>query len=302
MIQARKKMPRQARAILQALAAAALLTILAGTGILNPIDYTASDALYQQREAADGKIVLLGIDQQALEAYGPYNQWGRDIMAQVLETLNRSEEDRPAVIGIDILFAGETELSADTGFAEAAAASGNVVTACLAQFGRPLLGDEEGGYVLGASSVLGLEDSYEALRSVTGQGHINAMLDTDGILRHHLLRITLPDGSQIPSLALACASAYEESRNGPGLELPAVSPRGFWYLPFCGNAGDFEEISIAKVLSGEISASYFSGKIVLIGPYAPGLQDSYVTAMDHASPMYRVEYHANAIQAQLSRN
>ena len=302
MRQARKKMPKRARAVLQNLAAAALLTVLAGTGILNRADYTASDGLYQRREASDGKIVLLGIDQEALEAYGPYHQWGREIVAQVLETLNRSEEDKPVVIGIDILFAGETEPSADTEFAERAAESGNVVTACLAQFGRPLLGDEEGGYALGAFSVVGLEDSYDALRSATGRGHINAMLDTDGILRHHLLRITPPDGSQIPSLALACASAYEEARNGPGLELPAVSPTGFWYLPFCGNAGDFEEISIAKVLSGEVSASYFSGKIVLIGPYAPGLQDSYVTAIDHASPMYGVEYHANAIQALLWGN
>ena len=68
MRQARKKMPKRARAVLQNLAAAALLTVLAGTGILNRADYTASDGLYQRREASDGKIVLLGIDQEALEA------------------------------------------------------------------------------------------------------------------------------------------------------------------------------------------------------------------------------------------
>ena len=33
--------------------------------------------------------------------------------------------------------------------------------------------------------------------------------------------------------------------------------------------------------------------------YAPGLQDSYLTAIDHAVPMYGVEYQANAIHALL---
>lgn len=43
----------------------------------------------------------------------------------------------------------------------------------------------------------------------------------------------------------------------------------------------------------------FAGKIVLIGPYAPGLQDDYLTAADHAMPMYGVEYQANALQVLL---
>ncbi len=292
---------KKVRSILVALAVSALLTLAAATGLLERPDHAASDLLYQQREASDGKIVILGIDQQALEVFGPYNQWSRDIIAQTLETLNQSEDCRPAVIGIDVLFAGESVPEADAHLVKAAAAYGNVITPCLASYGRPLLADADGEYTLGATSILALEQVYASLRSVTGQGHINAMLDTDGILRHHLLQITLPEGRQIPSLALACTRQYLESRgeDHAALSLPPVSPMGFWYLPFSGIPGDMEEISIARVLSGEISPSYFSGKIVLIGPFAPGLQDSYVTAIDHASPMYGVEYQANAIQALL---
>lgn len=290
---------KKVRSILVALAVSALLTLAAATGLLERPDHAASDLLYQQREASDGKIVILGIDQQALEVFGPYNQWSRDIIAQTLETLNQSEDCRPAVIGIDVLFAGESVPEADAHLVRAAAAYGNVITPCLASYGRPLLADADGEYTLGATSILALEQVYASLRSVTGQGHINAMLDADGILRHHMLHITLPEGTRIPSLALACAEKYLESRGGTLDRLPPVSPMGFWYLPFCGTPGDLEEISIARVLSGEIAPSYFSGKIVLIGPYAPGLQDSYVTAIDHASPMYGVEYQANAIQALL---
>ena len=83
-------------------------------------------------------------------------------------------------------------------------------------------------------------------------------------------------------------------------KLPPVDARGFWYVPFCGVPGDFyESISVADLLSGEVSADYFEGKIVLIGPYATGLQDSYLTAADHAAPMYGVEFQANALQALL---
>ena len=38
---------------------------------------------------------------------------------------------------------------------------------------------------------------------------------------------------------------------------------------------------------------------VFIGPYTIGLQDNYITSIDHAKQMYGVEYQANAVQALL---
>ena len=131
-------------------------------------------------------------------------------------------------------------------------------------------------------------------------GHINAMIDTDGILRHHLLSITLPGGEEIPSMALAAAERFRSFHGLPPVERPPADRHGFWYVPFCGRPGDlWESISIADLLSGSISPDHFAGKIVFIGPYAPALQDSYFTSIDHAMPMYGVEYQANAVQALL---
>ena len=129
-------------------------------------------------------------------------------------------------------------------------------------------------------------------------GHVNAMLDTDGILRHHLLSITLPDGREIPSMALAAAEKYQAFYGLEPVERPPVDGNGFWYVPFSGGPEDlWESISVADLLAGEVPADYFAGKVVMIGPYAPGLQDSYFTSIDHAEAMYGVEYQANAIQA-----
>ena len=281
------------------LAIAGALTLLAGLGVLDRADLAASDALYQQPMASDGKIVLVGIDQRALDTLGPYNQWDRGVMARALEALNRSEDCRPAVIALDVLYAGETRPDLDRQLAESAGRYGNVITAALAQFGSDLAA-WSGDYYLDHFAVQAYDRPFDALRQATVQGHINAMLDADGILRHHMLSLRLPDGETVPSLALAAASLYRERTGGDPVVLPPADRRGFWYLPFCGRPGDLSEgISLADLLSGEIPADYFAGKIVLIGPYAPGLQDSYITSADHARPMYGVEFQANAIQALL---
>lgn len=279
---------------LSALFAAGLLTLVLGLGLFRSADLALSDMLYQERAASDGKIVLVGIDQKALEVYGPYQQWGRGVIARTLETLNASADCHPAVIGIDILYSGESEPEADRRLAEAAGKYGNVIAASAAEFGSALV-EKDGDYALSPHSVTAFSEPYGLLKTASAQGHINAMMDSDGILRHHLLYLTLPDGSLIPSLALAAAKAY----GGDAVAEPPTDSRGFWYLPFCGTPGDFPMISVSDVLSGAVSPDYFDGKIVLIGPYAAGLQDSYVTSADHASPMYGVEYQANAIQALL---
>ncbi len=294
------KTHKKIKTALLALAIAGGLTLLAGLGVLKRADLALSDGLYQRREPSDGQIVLVGIDQRALEEIGPYSQWSREVFARALDWLNQSEDCRPAVIGLDVLFAGQSDPDADARLARAAGRYGNVVTACAAEFGSALVGRGDGDYDLDTFSVVAFDQPYQSLAAAADQGHINAMQDGDGILRHHLLRLELSDGTRVPSLALAVAEKYRQERGQEPVDLPPVSGRGFWYLPFCGATGDFDQsISIADLLSGERDPAYFAGKIVLIGPYASGLQDSYMTAIDHARPMYGVEFQANAIQALL---
>ena len=279
--------------------AAGLVTALMASGVLDYADLAVSDRFYQSRSASDGEIVLVGIDQKALEDIGPYSQWGREVMAAALAALNESEACRPAVIAMDVLYSGETDGAGDARLAEEAGRYGNVVAACAAVFGSSLAEAETGEYYLDNFSVTAFDAPYEALGEAAEQGHINAMLDRDGILRHHLLEIGLEDGRRIPSLALKTAEMYREYHGMEQGTLPPADARGFWYLPFCGVPGDMEAISLSDVLSGKVPADYFAGKIVLIGPYAAGLQDSYLTAADHAAPMYGMEFQANAIQALL---
>ncbi len=282
------------------LASAAGLTILAMTGIFYKAEQTLADAWYQESRALDGNIVLVGIDQKALDAIGPYQQWDRNVIAETVEILNQSPECHPAVICLDVLYTGETEPGADKRLAQAAGEYGNVVTACAAEFGNSLVLRADGEYDVDRFAVLTVDEPYEELRLAAHLGHINAMMDDDGILRHHLLEVRPAGASAVPSLALTAARLYKESLGEQLSELPKTDARGFWYLPFCGKPGHFGRVvSVADVLSGEAAPEYFDGKIVMIGPYTAGLQDSYLTSADHAKPMYGIEFQANALHTLL---
>ena len=285
-------------------------------GLAGAADHAASDLLYQGPYPMSGKIVLLQIDQKAVEEIGPYAQWGRGVIADVIDALNQSEDSRPAVIGLDILYSGETDRAegaktgpdaaeasgtagGDARLAEAAGRYKNVVAASAAVFGTVLEPDGNGDYRLRQSGIQSYEGPYRALAESAAVGHINVMLDSDGILRHHMLSFTLPNGGQVPSFALAAAQMYADAA-GDTLKLPETDSRGFWYIPYSMRPGGYSEnLSVADVLSGRADPSYFKNKIVLIGPYAPAFQDSCFTSMDHAAPMYGVEVQANVIEALL---
>ena len=121
----------------------ALLTALASMGILNRADGLACDLLNQHPISTDDHIIVIGIDQKALETLGPYSQWNREIFARAIEALNQSEECRPAVIALDVLFAGETQKEADRHLADAAGKYGNVITACAMEFQDSFVQDEQ---------------------------------------------------------------------------------------------------------------------------------------------------------------
>ena len=188
------------RHIIYSLIGALLITAIAGSGLLQRPDRWVSDSLFQTNQMLSGDIVIIGIDDATLAEFGPYHNWDRNIMASALEVLGSDEANKPAVVAVDTLYTGRTNDEADTRLANAAK-NINLVTATAAEFGTvAIYGDE--GFSGNTSTVVGYNEPYEELRSVTTQGHINAMYDLDGILRHALLYVSpfngLYDSKEIP--------------------------------------------------------------------------------------------------------
>ena len=280
------------------LLAAAALTLLAASGLLNSAEGWAADGLYQSTGSADGAIVVVGMDQRALEELGPF-PWPRNYMAEAIEYLNADPDARPAAIGVDVLYVGAgSDPDADAYLTEVSANAGNVLFASAATFGSELVHREDGSFYMDDRAVLAWDTPFEALAAVSRTGHINAMKDSDGILRHLLLRVDVPGVGTVSSFGrtiyeMACES-WGETPNQP----PQTSEDGFFYLPFTtGPGGYYDSVSVLDLLTGEVENDYFAGKIVLIGPYAAGMQDEYVTAADHSRPMYGIEIQANAVDA-----
>lgn len=278
---------------------ASLATILIGAGLLNKPDSWVQDALYQQGGYNSSEIVIIGYDEKALSRFGPYNTWDRNIVASALEKLAEDPERMPAVVAIDTLYIGETDPAADERLSLAAENLGNVVTATAAQFGTTHQ-YSDGTFTTDTFSIIGYEEPYEALRNVTVQGHINAMEDTDGIMRHALLYIDTD--SRVYSMAAQTAKIYLNAQ-GKEISYPDVNSRGHFYVPFTSEPRTYYDgISLADIVDGNVSPDYWAGKIVLIGPYASGLQDAYFTPISKSTQMFGVEFQANVIQSLIDGN
>jgi serine phosphatase RsbU (regulator of sigma subunit) len=288
--------------LLVCLCAAAALTAAAGLGWLKAPDGIACDALYQRPGSPDGEIVVVGMDPRAVDEFGPM-PWPRDVMAQAIEYLNNADpENVPAVIGIDVLYVGESaDPDADAYLAEVAAMGENVVVASAATFDAQLVHEGDLFY-MNDRAVVAWDGPFPDLADVTDTGHINQMMDDDGILRHALLWVDVPGVGRVPSFARVL---YERWCEAKGLE-PNPPPKtgdGFFYLPITGRPGSYyEDISVADLVEGNVPSDYYGGKIVLIGPYTLGMQDQYPTSVDHSAPMYGVEFQANVIQSLLDKN
>ena len=293
-----QKIIKQAKPYLIALVSALIITAIISWGALYRVDKWTQDWLYQHPGVTSGDIVIIGIDDEALDILGPYNTWDRNVMASVLEALAADPENKPAVVAIDVLYAGSTSPEADDRLAKAAAELGDVVTACMAQFGASVTWENGHAVDKNDAAVVRFDQSFEALREATVQGHINAMTDTDGVMRHAILYVD-PEEGRTYSMAYEAARIFLE-KQGQTLREPATSGTGLFYVSFTGRPGDyFDGVSLAWVMEGDVPSGYWADKIVLIGPYAPALQDAFFTSIDKGEQMYGVEFQANVIQSLL---
>ncbi len=294
------KTTRLTRRFLLSFIGATIATIICISDIFLFVSNSVNDKVYQRPEYPDERIVIIGIDDYAIAEFGTW-PWSRDILAQAVAYLNSDPQNMPAVIGIDIVFDSDGDQQADANFAETLGEHGNVVVSTFATFGSELVTDVAGNFYINDYAILGFEESYDLLKDNVKQGHANAMLDDDGVLRHAIWEITLPDGRVIPAFSRVVAEEYCIYNDIPLPEKPPTDERGRWYIEQQALPNSYSDgISVADLVYENVSPQFFADKIVLIGPYTTGLHDEYKTPISSAENMYGVEYQANAISAILT--
>lgn len=272
--------------------------------VLDTWNQNLEDVIYQQPESLEnGKIVILGIDEQALEDLGPW-PWDRSVCADLICLLNQDPECAPAVIGFDVLFAGYKTEDEDNYLVEAASMLDNVVFADMATFENDIEVNSDGTFYVNDFKVKKYERPFAELEEVAVSGFMNNMPGIDGIIRNSMLHIKLEDGEVRDSLSYAIYKKYAKKYGIKDQveELVPMDSRYRWYLPYAGGPSTFDEISVSSLLNGETDPSELADCIVLVGAYTEGLQDSYYTSISHDKKMYGIEIHANAIWAMLHSN
>ena len=260
-------------------------------------DRALTDQMWQQPEGTNAKIKIIKIDEKTLSELGQYNTWTREIPAQLVEILSQDPENAPAVLSFDILYINEMDKEGDERFAEACRKAGNVITATNLVYQATTKQDANGDYYVDPLHITMMEESYPALREVTGDAFANTVQDEDGYIRQAIAWANV-GSEKIYSLAYATYAAYME-KMGEDCYQPKVYANHQFEFDYSGRSGEYENISLCDVLNGTIDPRVFKDCIVFVGAYAPGMQDSFHVAVQRKTQMYGVEIHANIVDALL---
>ncbi len=279
--------------IAEALVAGLLVFILTVTNLFSVFDYIVRDRLYQIPRGIDSNIKIIGIDELTLEEYGPIGTWSRSRYAELIEKLNEHEDMKPLIIGFDIQFSGEVD-DGDALFVEAAKKSGNVVVVDQLMYRERLEMNEDGLMFKPVDNVL---FPYDALRENVSDGYSNVAPDSDGTVR----RIIPSENFEGNTYNMFSKVLYEKYCELKGITENTIptDKYGKSLINYSGRPGDYEYIPLCDILEGKIDTRAFAGSVVLVGAYAPGMQDNFKVPNGGSEQMYGVEIHANILQSYM---
>lgn len=262
--------------------------VLLYRGTLDRLDFFIQDQVLQTEKPVDTSISIIAIDDESIESYGSW-PWSRSAHAQLIDIL---AEGNAAVVAFDVTFpAASDDTKADQELVEAAARAGNVV--------MPAYGTFAAATNDGRVEALELSEPFaELAEAAAATGHINTIIDRDRVVRKSLLSFEY-EGRTIESFSWAIYKMFKERMGETADANPPLDRFGRFHISYSGTPGQFEAIPYWAVLNGDVPPEYFEDRIVLIGPYAAGFKDDYLTPLHVKNTMHGVEIHANIIQALL---
>ena len=228
------------------------------------------------REKPPRGIVLVQIDNATLQQLAREHlhsqfPFPRKYEARVIDNLRKAGA---SVIAMDIQFTQPTDEADDNALIEAIGrAHGKVV------LGATEIGAHGSTGVLGGGSLLG-ELGARA-------GSVRLVVDTDGVVRRFPYQY-----SGLHSFGVVA----EEMATGKRVAASSFSD-GTAPIDFAGPPGTVRAYSFSKVLKGEVPASAFAGKKVIVDASAPILQDVHATATTSGAQMAGGEIWASAISS-----
>jgi adenylate cyclase len=255
--------------------AVALTLVAYGTDVMAPLELQTVDARFSlrgtERHAQDP--VVVAIDDRTFSELGVQWPFPRSLHGRVIEALVRSGA---RVIAYDIQFTEQTVPKEDNALIDAAAhARGRIV------FATTEVNKNGGTNVFGGDAVL------KSIGARAGNAVFRS--DANGVIRRVYYRI---DGLKTLSLITA------ELARGRSIHGSALGGDRAW-IDYSGPPGSIRTVSFSDVLRGRVPPDVFRGRVVVVGPSAPTLQDVHPTSTSGGGLMAGAEVQANAISTAL---
>ena len=246
----------------------------------------------REQQPVSSRVALVLIDDASLAQYGRW-PWSRHLLAQLVHAVS---EKHPAAVGIDILLSERESEAGDSELARAIHSAPKVVLASKIS-GSP-------------DRSLWVDPLPRFTEAAAGVGHVQAILDFDGLCRSIPLDEPTLDGPR-PAFAAKLAALLQGQSASPehqldatasGVDQVAIRPFLIDYRNQFEPGQDpppFVTVSAADLLSGK-SAAQFDSKAVLIGFGGSEISDRTPTPVSGQLLMPGVEINANALDMLLS--
>jgi adenylate cyclase len=242
------------------------------TDALKNLELDTVDARFSIRGERDAPkdLVVVEIDDVTFSETNERWPFRRSMHADVID---RIVADDPAVIAYDVQFSEPSPERQDLALAEAVERAKKRVVLATTEV------NEKGeGKFLGAP-----EDLLRDLGGRFGNGLFPN--DPGAVIRRVSYSV-----SGLESFAVAAVETAERRQ----VDSTDFGDDGAW-IDYAGPPGTIESVSFSRVLDGETRRGFFKGKLVVVGPSAPSLQDLHPTSTSGDDPMAGAEIQANAI-------
>ncbi len=248
------------------------------TNLLRRTEQQSIDARFSIRgsEQPPAGIVLVQIDNTTLHELAEKHlrsefPFPRAYDARVID---RVREDGARAIAVDIQFTQQTDQADDEALADAVERAHGLIALATTDVGR-------GGstQIFGGSSQLLHELGARPAAAVLS-------VESDGVVRRFPYEY-----NGLQSLAVVA----EEIADHRPVRRSLFDSAGTLPIDFAGPPETLHSVSYSKVLTGQVAASEFRDKVVVIGASAPVLQDVHATATTKGGEMSGPEIWGNAI-------
>ena len=244
-----------------------------------------------QHPKKSNNIIIVGIDDNTINELGPVENYSeyRKYYAKVIDNLSTKN---PSVIGLDILFTGNSGSETNDNLLAEACKDRNVICGMELIFGETFYGDS---YTV-KTTIKGISYPYDKLNENVESGYVNALLDKeDGVARKTFATMKY-NGMTYDSFSYLIYKKYCISQ---GLKINKYKNNEALRINYHSNPNsNYTVVSFSDVYNGFVPSD-IEDSIVLIGAFASGLQDSYYTTINKSKMTYGVEIHANIIDSYL---